>query len=104
VRYSVEITEPAQLNIQEAYDWLHAESATAAVEWIDGLLETIEKLGTFPLRCPLAPESTDHKEKIRQILYGFYRVLFVVRKSTVYVVHVRHSSRDRAGSEDVYPQ
>ena len=104
MRYSVEITEPAQLNIQEAYDWLHAESATAAVEWIDGLLETIEKLGTFPLRCPLAPESTDHKEKIRQIFYHSYRLLFVVRKTKVYMLHVRHSSRNRARSEEVFPQ
>ena len=104
MRYSVEITEPAQLNIQEAYDWLHAESATAAVEWIDGLLETIEKLGTFPLRCPLAPESVDHREKIRETFFGSYRILFVVRKGAVYVLHVRHGSRDRARREDILRQ
>jgi plasmid stabilization system protein ParE len=51
VRYRVEITEPAQQNIQEAYDWLTAESSQAATTWIDGLLETIESLDTFPLRC-----------------------------------------------------
>ena len=101
MRYSVEITEPAQQNIQEAYDWLSAESSRAATAWIDGLLETIESLDAFPLRCPLAPESTDHPEEIRQILYDSYRILFSVQKPNVFVLHVRHSSRDRAGAEDI---
>ncbi len=101
MRYRVEITEPAQQNIQEAYDWLSAESARAATAWIDGLLESIESLETFPLRCPLAPESTDHPEEIRQILYNSYRILFSVRKLKVLVLHVRHSSRDRAGTEEL---
>jgi len=101
VRYRVEITGPAQSNIQAAYDWLHAESATAADTWIAGLLEAIEKLGAFPLRCSLAPESEDHREKIRETFVGSYRILFVVRKGVVYVLHVRHGSRDRARSEDL---
>ena len=101
MRYRVEITEPAQQNIQGAYDWLGAESLRAANTWIDGLLETVESLDTFPLRCPLAPESTDHPEEIRQILYGSYRILFSVRKLKVFVLHVRHGSRDRAGTEDL---
>lgn len=49
MRYRVEITEPAQQNIQEAYDWLAAESSWAAVAWIDGLLETIDAWILF--RC-----------------------------------------------------
>ena len=101
MRYSVEITEPAQQDIQEAYDWLTAESSRAAIAWIDGLLETIESLDAFPLRCPLAPESADHPEEIRQIFYASYRILFSVRKMKVFVLHVRHSSRDRAGAEEL---
>jgi plasmid stabilization system protein ParE len=101
VRYRVEITEPAQQNIQKAYDWLAAESLQAATAWIDGLLGTIESLDAFPLRCPLAPESSDHSEEIRQILYAPQRILFSVRKLKVFVLHVRHCSRDRAGTEDL---
>ncbi len=101
MRYSVELTEPAQQNIQEAYDWIDAESHAAANGWIDGLLGTIESLTTFPLRCPLAPESADHPEEIRQIFYGSYRILFVVRTPKVYVLHVRHSSRSRARQEEL---
>jgi plasmid stabilization system protein ParE len=102
VRYAVEITEPAEQNIEEAHDWLRAQSPEAASRWIDGLLGTIESLETFPLRCPLAPESADHEEEIRQVLYGRYRILFVIRKQKVFVLHVRHTSRDRARTEDLY--
>ncbi len=102
MRYRVEITEPAQENIQEVYDWLDAESHAASTGWIDGLLGTIESLTSFPLRCPLAPESTDHAEEIRQIFYDSYRILFVIRKPKVFVLHVRHGSRDRAQGEDLY--
>jgi plasmid stabilization system protein ParE len=102
VRYRVEITGPAEKNIEESHDWLQAESPAAAVRWIDGLRGAIESLTNFPRRCPLAPESADHAEEIRQPLYGRYRILFVIRKQRVFVLHLRHSSRDRAGVEDLY--
>ena len=41
MRYSVEITGPAERNIGEAHDWIHAESHAAAARWIDGLLASI---------------------------------------------------------------
>jgi plasmid stabilization system protein ParE len=101
VRYSVEITGPAEQNIEEAHDWIHAESDAAAAHWIDGLLTSFLSLETFPLRCTMAPESSDHEEEIHQLLYGRYRILFVVRKRKVFVLHIRHSPRDRARMEEL---
>ena len=73
--YTVEITEPAARNIEEAFEWLHAESPAAAERWIDGLLATIHTLTRLPLRCPVAPESDDFDETIREIFFGRYRIL-----------------------------
>jgi len=46
---------------------------------------------------PLARESREFDEPIRQMLYGkaphIYRVLFILRGNRVYVLHVRHGAR-----------
>jgi toxin ParE1/3/4 len=91
--FRVEIAEPAEADIEQAHDWLNAESTEAADRWIDGLLATIEKLRTMPRRCPLAPENSDHVEEIRQFLFGHYRILFTVDAQRVIVLHVRHGAR-----------
>jgi plasmid stabilization system protein ParE len=95
--FRVEIAEPAEADIEQAHDWLNAESAEAADRWIDGLLTTIEKLRTMPRRCPLAPENSDQVEEIRQLLYGQYRILFTVDAQRVIVLHVRHGARMALG-------
>jgi toxin ParE1/3/4 len=91
--FRVEIAEPAEADIEQAHDWLNAESAEAAERWIDGLLAAIETLCKMPRRCPFAPENSDHIEEIRQLLYGQYRILFTVDAQRVIVLHVRHSAR-----------
>jgi len=101
VRYRVEITEPAERNIEEAHEWLYSRSESAALRWIDGLLEGIESLKHFPLRCPLAPESEDHAEEVRQVLYRHYRILYTIRNKCVYVLHIRHAARDRIRGLDL---
>jgi plasmid stabilization system protein ParE len=104
VRYHVEITEPAEKNIREAYEWLRSQSQQAAAIWLDGLLEAVESLAAFPRRCGVAPESEDHEDEIRQLLYGRYRVLFLIRERKVFILHVRHAARYRASEEDLYPE
>lgn len=50
-----------------------------------------------PQRYRLAPESTELRREIRQLLHGKrsgrYRVLFEIRGTTVHVLHVRHGRR-----------
>ncbi len=93
MRYRIEITEPAESNIEEAYDWIAADSEQAASRWIDGLLEQIETLSDMPDRCTVAPESEDHDVVIRQLFYSRYRILFYVREPMVFILHIRHASR-----------
>ena len=101
MRYAVDISKPARQNIQVIYDYLCREAPVVADDWIDGLLEAIESLGSFPRRCSLAPENSDHPEEIRQLIYSSHRILFAIGKQRVHVLHIRHCSRDRAGSEDM---
>src|SRR5882672_3788931 len=94
MEYRVEITENAYTETDEAYFWLSESSPDAALRWYDGLLDSFRSLTHLPERCSIAPESKWFEQEIRQLLYGKYRILFSTNEDVVYVLHVRHSSRD----------
>ncbi len=107
MKYTVRVTVSAQKDADAAYLWL-AERTIHAVRWLDGLEKAIEDLSDLPTRWPLARESREFDEPVRQLLYGksphVYRVLFVVRADVVHVLHVRHGARQAMkGSEVVFP-
>ncbi|NEP40582.1 MAG: type II toxin-antitoxin system RelE/ParE family toxin [Okeania sp. SIO2H7] len=98
MEYRVEITDVALAEAEEAYMWMIDQlSPETAEKWFDGLMESVESLNKSPKRCSLAPENDVFSEEIRQLLYGkgrgTYRILFTVSESTVYILHVRHASR-----------
>lgn len=103
--YQVIIVPNALLEIASTYRWLSSNvSEQSATKWYDGLVDAIASLQNFPLRCPLAPEATDLKQKIRQLLVSkkrrsTYRILFQVEADTVYVLYVRHSSQPRLNAD-----
>jgi hypothetical protein len=73
------------------------------IRWFLGLEEAIATLGTFPKRCPIAPENSRFPFEVRQMLYGrkphVYRILFTIDKDVVYVLHIRHGRRRRLGDQ-----
>ncbi|MGD0947011.1 MAG: type II toxin-antitoxin system RelE/ParE family toxin [Candidatus Binatia bacterium] len=98
MKYTVEVTETAEAELDAAYRWLRDQySPEYAVRWREGLVEAIGGLEAFPERCALAPEARFFRRKIRQLLYGkrhgVYRLLFEIQKRTVYLLHVRHAAR-----------
>jgi plasmid stabilization system protein ParE len=97
--YTVLIMPAAEQELEDAYDWLAAQSPLHAPEWHNGLVDAILSLENSPARCPLAPEADTH-EQTRQLLYGnrqhAYRILFKIRDQTVLVLHIIHAAR--AGS------
>jgi plasmid stabilization system protein ParE len=103
MKYRVEITDTAWMELQEAYDWLAHRAPIAADRWKSGLLEAIRKLETFPAARSVAPETAYFGREVRQLLYGKrnnkYRILFEIRNKTVIVLRVRHGARRTLGEE-----
>src|SRR5688572_18589616 len=97
--YEVRITESAEIELEEAYAWIHKSSPLNAERWRNELLEKAATLEQFPERCPIAPESKGARREIRQLVHGIYRLLFVVMKETVFILHVRHGARERMAPE-----
>lgn len=71
MKYTVEITETADLELDKAYRWIRNEySSEYAARWCLGLLDATHTLETFPERCALAPESRILGREIRQLIHG----------------------------------
>ena len=90
--YRVEITEPAEGEAREAARWIAQYYSEKAMLWYFDFLETADSLQNFPYRCPLAPESSETRE-LRHLLFGKYRIIYLIDDKTVYVLHVRHQKQ-----------
>lgn len=98
--YKVEPTGNALADADEAFMWLYNEAPEAALRWYDGLMDALRSLERSPLRWGLAREKPFFEEEIRQLIYGRYRILFVVKGKTVYVLRVRHGARKTLAQDD----
>ena len=65
--------------------------------WYNGAIAAMESLAENPARCPVI--SGPDEEEVRQLLYGdkrhAYRILFTIRGTRVYIVHLFHAARYR---------
>lgn len=91
--YRVEFSRRAESDAYEAYRFIAQDSVANADRWFSRLVRAVESLEASPRRCRRAPENRYFEEDIRHLMFGVYRILFTVRKDTVYVLHIRHGSR-----------
>ncbi len=98
--YRVEITEPAERDARDTIDWIAQYSREKAVLWYFDFLEAADSLQEFPARCPLAPESAETRE-LRHLLFGKYRMIFLIDDESVFILHVRHQRQKPLSPDQV---
>ena len=92
-KYKVVLHPDAAVDIDSAFQlgcrtWGQEDARV----WIRELRKVIRnRLITMPLSCPRAPESEKLGVTVRQLIVGRYRILFIVEKRTVEVLHVKGS-------------
>ncbi len=102
MKHSVEITEPAERELEEAYCWIRDNYSSArAARWRQGLYTKVDTLEQMPQRCGFAPENDWCDIELRQLLYGSYRILFTIYDTRVFVLHIRHGARPFFGHEEL---
>ena len=94
MKYNVKITYQAEAETDFAYEWILKSSPLNAYNWFEGLLNAIYSLEYLPERCPVAPESADVDQEVRCLLYGKFRILFLLESQTVFILHVRHCAQE----------
>lgn len=100
MKHQVIIERKAAADITEYGLWIAEQgSPENAARWVDSIEKAIASLATMPHRCPQAPEAAVFEEAVRQLQFKSHRILFVIRKKTVHVLHVRHGARLPFGSD-----
>ena len=90
-KYAVIFHPDAETDFSASYQWgRRVWGDKRAKAWAQELQRAIKlRLTSLPLSCPLAPESDDLSIAVRQLIVRRYRVLFIVEKKTVTILHVR---------------
>lgn len=97
-RYVVEVAVSAYTDLLRIEEYLTIEdSAPAATEVVNSILDRIDNLSRFPSRGVIVPEFTRFGVKqYRQVLQSGYRIIYRIDDTTVGVVLVVHQRRDIA--------
>jgi plasmid stabilization system protein ParE len=90
-KYSAIFHPDAETDITSSYEWgRRIWGDNQANERARELQRSIKsRLTSLPLSCPLALEGDDLGIAVRQLIVHRYRVLIVVEKKAVTILHVR---------------
>src|SRR5688500_10763622 len=90
-KYVVRINARAKQDLRASFFWgVEKWGEENARSWLAEIQDEIfERLSFMPKGFPLAPESREFENNIRQFVFGRYRVLFTVKTTSVAVLRVR---------------
>jgi len=90
-KYILTVHPDAEIDIGSSFQWgCRRWGRKAAKAWVRELRGAIvSRLTSTPFSCPIAPESVELGIPIRQLLVGRYRVLYLIEKKKVTILHVR---------------
>ena len=106
--YRVVLADSASADVSAIYADVGAVAPLRAPQWFEHLIDGLDSLSHFPLRCPLAREAEKAGRQIRCLIFGkgrnIYRILYEVDESvsTVWVLHIRHGARKDMASEEIH--
>ena len=103
MKHKVEMSGPAERDLEDAYLWVRDDASTAvATEWRLGLYKKIESLETFSRRFGYAFEHFYSPIELRQAIYFSHRIIYTIEDdSTVLVLHIRHAARRPISKRDI---
>jgi toxin ParE1/3/4 len=82
----------AQEDLVEIGDFVRRDSVVYAVNLVDRLVGSAERLQTDPLMGRVVPEYS--REDLREIIVQSYRMVYLVQRDVVIIVRVVHGARD----------
>jgi plasmid stabilization system protein ParE len=90
---NVEFSKQAHTRIEEIVHFIASDKPGAARQWAEGLRQVVTKLTTFPYIGRKVPEFAD--EHLRELLYGEYRVVYVIDTSSgkIVIITIHHAKQ-----------
>ena len=77
--------------IAEIAETIARDNPRAAERWIDEIFAKVEKLRSFPEIGRIVPEIGH--EKIRELIYTHYRIVYKVDPGQISILTVRHGKQ-----------
>lgn len=85
-------TKQSVRQLNKYADYIAEDNVLAAEKWVLSLLDKTNQLSKMPMSGRIVPEYND--PKLREIIEGDYRLIYRIKKDTVYVLSVRHSRQN----------
>lgn len=85
-------TEEARQRLDEIVVYIAEDSVPNALRFEREIIQASRRIGTFPNAGAMVEDLREYG--VREIYFGSYRILYVVRDDNCYVVCVIHGSRD----------
>ncbi|MCC5599234.1 type II toxin-antitoxin system RelE/ParE family toxin [Nostoc favosum] len=84
-------TSQALTDLEAIGDFIARDAPSFAQVFVDRVFQSVERLQQFPLSGRVVPEIA--QEDIREIIFGNYRIVYLVSNDEVNILTVFHSSR-----------
>lgn len=104
--HRVHILARARRDFEDYMAWIAERSPQGAERWAAAFEAALTRLEQNPLLCPVASESKDIGEEVRNILFRtragrVYRAIFVVDGEEVRILRIRGSGTPPVTRDDI---
>lgn len=100
MKFEVLVTDAAEEDLRQAYEFIKLDSPSKAEAWLTGMTDVILGLETMPAAYGAARESQAINTDLRQVVYKSFRVIFQIRGRSVIVIRVLHTARRNINQPD----
>ncbi len=85
-------TREAERWLRDIYEYIALDNSTAAAEVVNGIFESVQKLGEFP---ELGYRYRDAQDQMRILLYGHFRIAYLIKPDgSIDILGVFHGALD----------
>ena len=90
-KHKVRWSRVAISDLRDSYDWgVEYWGQEKAVDWLTEIEDTaIARLSQMPKAFPVAQESVEFAQEVRQMKFGRYRILFHLNGSEILILRIR---------------
>jgi len=104
--YRVTVLARARQDFDGIVGWIFERSPQGADRWVTRFEEALARLEENPFVAPIAPESEELREEVRQILFRTragrtYRALFLVTGDEVRILRIRGPGQEPLRPQDI---
>jgi len=91
MKRTIRWSETAVADLESIRDFISEDSETEAIKFLNEIKKKVLEIPDFPFLGRIVPEMDD--EKIREIIFGNYRIIFEIQNDLIKVHTILHQRR-----------